>query len=64
MYEEPFFGDEVVNKYFVEAAKNINDLYYPPQQLLLVQDQDKDPEQAYQDAVDEARDMYDMENLF
>ena len=74
MYEESFFGDEVVNKYFVEAAKNINDLYYPPnyssyqdvfeQQLLLVQDQDKDPEQAYQDAVDEARDMYDMENLF
>lgn len=74
MYEEDFFGGEVVNKYFVEAAKEINDLYYPPnyssyqdifeQQLLLVQDQDKDPEEAYQDAVDEAKELYDMEYLF
>lgn len=74
LYEEEFFGNEVVNKYFVEAAKEVNDLYYPPnyssyqaifeQQLLEVQDQDKDPEQAYQDAVDEAKEKYDMENLF
>ena len=34
------------------------------QQLLLVQDQDKDPEQAFQDAVDEARGIYDLEYLF
>jgi cellobiose transport system substrate-binding protein len=74
MYEEEFFGNEVVNKYFVEAAKEIKDLYYPPnyssyqsvfeQQLLLVQDQDKDPEQAFQDAVEEAKGIYDLEYLF
>lgn len=73
LYEEEFFGNQVVNEYFVKAAKEIKDLYYPPnyssyqsvfeQQLLLVQDQDKDPEQAYQDAVEEARGMYDMENI-
>ena len=74
MYEEEFFGNEVVNKYFVEAAKEINDLYYPPnyssyqsvfeQQILLVQDSDKDPEQAFEDAVSETKDMYDLEYLF
>lgn len=74
MYEEEFFGNQVVNEYFVQAAKEIKDLYYPAnyssyqsvfeQQLLLVQDQDKDPEQAFQDAVDEARGIYDLENLF
>ena len=63
-----------MNKYFIEAAKEINDLYYPPnyssyqsvfeQQLLLVQDQDKDPEQAFEDAVNEAKEIYDMEYLF
>ncbi|MCI8318829.1 MAG: extracellular solute-binding protein [Lachnospiraceae bacterium] len=74
LYEEEFFGNQIVNEYFVKAAKEINDLYYPPnyssyqsvfeQQLLLVQDQDKDPEQAFQDAVDEARGIYDLEYLF
>ena len=74
LYEEEFFGNEAVNKYFIEAAKEINDLYYPPnyssyqsvfeQQLLLVQDQDKDPEQAFEDAVNEAKEIYDMEYLF
>ena len=74
MKEEEFFGNQVVNEYFVEAAKEINDLYYPPnystyqsifeQQLLLVQDQDKDPEQAYNDAVEEARSTYELQNLF
>ena len=74
MYEEEFFGGEVVNKYFVEAAKQIKDLYYPPnyssyqavfeQQLLEVQDADKDPEQAFEDAVKETKDMYDLEYLF
>ncbi|MDO4475241.1 MAG: extracellular solute-binding protein [Lachnospiraceae bacterium] len=73
MYEEEFFGNQIVNEYFVQAAKDINDLYYPPnyssyqsvfeQQLLLVQDQDKDPEQAFQDAVAEAQEIYDLENL-
>jgi len=74
MYEEEFFGNEVVNKYFVQAAKEINDLYYPPnyssyqsvfeQQILLVQDSDKDPQQAFDDAVSETKDMFDLENLF
>lgn len=74
MYEEEFFGNQVVNEYFVKAAKEIKDLYYPAnyssyqsvfeQELLLVQDQDKDPEQAFQDAVEEAKGIYDLENLF
>ena len=74
MYEEEFFGNEVVNKYFVEAAKGINDLYYPPnyssyqavfeQQLLQVQDEGKDAEQAFEDAVTETKSMFDLEYLF
>ena len=74
LYEEEFFGNQIVNEYFVKAAKEINDLYYPPnysayqgvfeQQILLVQDQDKDPEQAFQDAVSEANEIYELEYLF
>ncbi|MCD8121372.1 MAG: hypothetical protein LUE65_03925 [Clostridiales bacterium] len=73
MYEEEFFGNQIVNEYFVEAAKQIDDFYYPPnyssyqsvfeQQLLLVQDQDKDPEEAFNDAVAEAKEIYDLEYM-
>lgn len=73
MYEEEFFGNQVVNEYFIKAAKEISDYYYPPnyssyqsafeQQLLLVQDQDKDPEEALADAVKEAKEIYDLEYM-
>lgn len=73
MYEEEFFGNQVANEYFVKAAKDIKDYYYPPnyssyqsafeQQLLLVQDQDKDPEEALADAVNEAKQIYDLEYM-
>lgn len=73
MHEEEFFGNQVVNEYFVKAAKEIDDYYYPPnyssyqsafeQQLLLVQDQDKDPEAALEDAVKEAKEIYDLEYM-
>lgn len=73
MYEEEFFGNQVVNEYFIKAAKEIGDYYYPPnyssyqsafeQQLLLVQDQDKDPEEALADAVKEAKEIYDLEYM-
>ena len=33
------------------------------QQLLLVQDQDKDPEEALADAVNEAKQIYDLEYM-
>ena len=56
-----------------KAAKEIKDYYYPPnyssyqsafeQQLLLVQDQDKDPEEALADAVKEAKQIYDLEYM-
>ena len=73
LYPEDFFGGEIVNKYFVQAAKEINDLYYPPnyssyqavfeQQLQQVQDQDKDPDQAFEHAVSETKSVYDLAQI-
>lgn len=66
--KEPFFGNQETNRVFAESAKNIPVFYYGPntggmenlytEQLTLVENQNKDPNKAWNDALNNIKKRY------
>lgn len=66
--KEPYFGNQETNRVFAESAKNIPVFYYGPntsgienlytEQLTLVENQKKDPNKAWNDALNNIKKRY------
>jgi cellobiose transport system substrate-binding protein len=68
LIKEDYFGGQVTNKVFAESAKSIPVFYYAPEtwvmegyfteQLTLVENQNKDPQKAWEDAIKNIKKRY------